>query len=104
MTYTENNIINTELHLLFQCVYLEDGIHPEYEFVGAHINELDAKKHFESINGAIYKPFNKIIKHKINYDSETKPLFWNSKYDAWTDNGCFMSVDMSAILKCLNEN
>ncbi len=102
--FTEQTIIDKELYLVFQCVYYEDGIYPEYEFVGAHFNKIDAEKQFESLNNGIFKPSNKIINHKINYDSNAKPLFWNTKYNSWTDEGCFISVDFPILLRCLNEH
>jgi hypothetical protein len=102
--YTQKNIIGLELYLVFECVYFEDGINPEYIFSGAFIDKDKAKDHFDSINNDFYKHSNKLFKQKMDITSDKEKLFWNLTNGLWTDCGCFMTVSNEQISDYLNNN
>ena len=101
------NLQNVQLYLVFECVWLEDGIVPEYKFSSAFTNESDAKTHVELIK-SLSKHFvnlHKIIPHimcKNSFEITPGGLFWNNQYNCWTDQGAFKSVKISEIIHSLN--
>jgi hypothetical protein len=101
--FKQDDILNKEFFLVFECIYLEDGIYPEYEFSGAFITKYDAEKHYKSLNNKFYKSINKLFKQKLDFTSNFCPLSWNHESESFTDNGCFMSVTLDDILNYLNK-
>ena len=101
--FKQCDVLNKEIYLVFECVYYEDGIYPEYAFSGAFFDSSDASIYFNSLKNKPYKISNKMFKQKIEFDQTMTPLFWNQEFESWTDKGCFMSVTLDDILNNLNK-
>jgi hypothetical protein len=103
LVFIPANLVDQYVYLVFECVYLEDGIYPEYIFDSAHFKELDANNRLSIIDSKniFLNPFNKIIYHQLSFDITSKPLFWNPIYNSWTDKGAYISVSIAEIEKSL---
>lgn len=81
-------------YLFFKCTYLEDGIHPEYIFDSAHLDKKTAEEVMKK-DKSFFSMYNKIV---------TKDkLFWNEKYNSWTNVGAFMSVTNDEIAESIKK-
>lgn len=99
-----NLLYNKIVFLVFECIWIEDGIYPEYKFSSAFFNLQDAENYLKRLRqrSKDYDYLHKIIEHKIVKNEFGKPLFWNKKYERWTDHGAFMTVSINQILKNLS--
>ena len=98
-----------QLYLVFECVWLEDGIKPEYKFLGAFQKEDEASNYltqFQKKDEAsnYLTQYHKIISHKMVLETTSIPLAWNNKYNCWTDNGAFTCVTINEIVQSLGNS
>lgn len=95
------SVLGKTVYLVFECVWLEDGINPEYSFVNGSESYTDALTFLSELKKGYLSEYNKIIQHKINYDEKSYPLFWNPEMCIWMNKGAFMSISPQDILtKC----
>ncbi len=95
--------VGKSFYVYFKCVYLEDGENPEYEckFISDDINFLTKKMNNESHD--FYACYDCIDKFVVNFEKNTNKIFWNEKYQSWTDLRAFKSIsirDFQTKLQC----
>ena len=95
------NLQDKIIYIAFKCVWLEDGESPEYSFLKAFNNSVDANIHLDNDNkkSNYLNEYNKIVKHTINYNNTTNVLKWNTTHNCWSDSGCFTTVNLEQIIK-----
>ena len=87
---------NKTFYVYFECDYLEDDQHLEYtcKFISQDIdiltNEIAKNK-----QGGCFSYYNCIDKFIVKFESSTDKIFWNKKYNSWTDIGCFKTISIS---------
>lgn len=95
--YLENKI----LYIVFECIWMENGIYHEYKFHSVFFEEEEAIQCLNKINKEFYNQ-HKIVKHLMQKNKLNSPLFWNDKYNCWTDVGAFTSVSIKQIVDSIN--